>query len=135
MNARLVTVCLITAMLTGCVTSQQINEKITPWQTSQLVQLLDSWGPPTKQQTVAGRNYLIWNDTETSSSPDFGISIGIGGSRGGISINQLFAGSQEENFCSRVVEIDDTDQILGIHWSGKPSVCFDVTPNHPSQID
>ena len=132
---RLVTIILSLLLLGGCVTSQQMTEKMTPWKSSQLTQFLDSWGPPTRQQTVAGRNYLIWNNTETSSSPDFGISIGIGGSRGGISINQLFAGSEEENFCSRVVEIDAAEQILGIHWSGKPSVCFDVTPNHPTDLN
>jgi hypothetical protein len=108
-----------------------MTERISPWKTSQLSALLDSWGPPTRQQQVAGRNYLIWNNTETSSSPNVGISIGIGGSRGGISLNQLFAGSDEENFCSRVVEINDADQIIGIQWSGKPSVCFDVTPEYP----
>lgn len=123
----------IALLLSGCVTTQQVDERISPWQTAKLQQLLDAWGVPTREQKVANRHYLIWNDYQQDSGVDVGISVGGSiGRNAGISLSTLFGGTEEDNVCSRVVEIDEQQNILGIQWNGEPSTCFDVTPEKPT---
>ncbi len=133
MNIRLIISACICVLLPACVTTQQVEERITPWRKANLEQLIQAWGIPTKEQKVADRHYLIWNDYEQESGVDVGISVGGAiGRNAGLSISTLLGGNAEENVCSRVVEIDAEQNILGIQWNGAPSVCFDVTPSRVS---
>ena len=119
--------------MSGCVTSQQVDDRITPWRGASLQQLLDAWGVPTREQKVANRHYLIWNNYQEDSGVDVGISVGGSiGRNAGISLSTLLGGNAEDNVCSRVVEIDEQQNILGIQWNGEPSTCFDVTPEKPT---
>ena len=119
----------LTVILSGCVTMKQVDERIAPWRTATVQQLIDAWGVPTKEQKVASRHYLIWNNYEVDSGVDVGISVGgTIGRNAAINLSTLFGGSAEEDVCSRVVEIDAEENILGIQWNGAPSTCFDVTP-------
>ena len=119
----------VALLLSGCVTNQQVDDRITPWRGASLQQLLDAWGVPTREQKVANRHYLIWNDYQEDSGVDVGISVGGSiGRNAGISLSTLLGGTTEDNVCSRVVEIDEQQNIVGIQWNGEPSTCFDVTP-------
>lgn len=115
-------------LLSGCVSLKQADERILAWQSSNLDDLIQAWGLPTKEVTVASRNYLVWNNEKQSSDVGVGITLGTGGRHGGISLTTLLGGDAEQNMCSRVVEIDEERNILGIQWNGEPSLCFDVTP-------
>lgn len=126
---QLILVSLAFAALTGCVSMAKMDERMEPWQTASLQQIIDAWGPPTKEQTVGERIFLIWNDASQDSG--FNIGISIGGSVGrnaGVNLSTLIPGTNEESVCSRVVEIDSEQNILGVSWNGEPSTCFDVTP-------
>ena len=123
----------VTLLLSGCVTSQQVDDRITPWRGASLQQLLDAWGVPTREQKVANRHYLIWNNYQEDSGVDVGISVGGSiGRNAGISLSTLLGGNAEDSVCSRVVEIDEQQNILGIQWNGEPSTCFDVIPEKPT---
>jgi len=121
---------LLTTLLVigGCVTSQQANERINAWDSVTLNDLITAWGLPTKTQVISERKFYIWNNKDTSASPAIGLSAGSFGRRGGISIGTLFGGGSEEDFCSRVVEVDAGEQIKSIKWSGNPELCFELTP-------
>jgi len=119
---------LTALMLSGCVTMEQANERITAWDNVTLVDLITAWGLPGKEQVIADRKFYVWNNKDNSNSPAIGISAGSFGGRGGISIGTLFGGGSEENFCSRVVEVDESEQIKTIQWTGNPKLCFDLTP-------
>ena len=107
---------------------------MTPWRTATLQQIIDAWGVPTKEQKVANRHFLIWNDYEVDSGVDVGFSVGgTIGRNAAISLSTLFGGTAEEDVCSRVVEIDENENILGIQWNGAPSTCFNVTPARENQ--
>ena len=126
---RLVLLLLVTLTIAGCVTTAKMDERMTPWREASLQQIIDAWGVPTKEQKVGDRHFLIWNNISKDSGVDIGISLGGAiGRNAGISISTLLGGSAEENVCSRVVEIDAEQKILGITWNGEPSTCFDVTP-------
>ena len=123
----------LSLLLSACVTSQQVDERITPWRGASLQQILDAWGVPTREQKVGNRHYLIWNDYQQDGGVDVGISVGGAiGRNAGISLSTLLGGTAEDNVCSRVVEIDEQQNILGIQWNGEPSTCFDVTPEKPT---
>ena len=115
-------------VLTGCISTSQVNEHLGAWENVNIADLISSWGIPTKQQEIAGRKFYVWNNKENSSLPTFGVSVGSHGGNSGISINSLFGGDTEENICSRVVEVDMADKILSINWTGKPSLCYELTP-------
>jgi len=119
---------LTALMLSGCVTMEQANERITAWDNVTLADLITAWGLPGKEQVIADRKFYVWNNKDNSNSPAIGISAGSFGGRGGISIGTLFGGGSEENFCSRVVEVDESEQIKTIQWTGNPKLCFDLTP-------
>ena len=119
---------LMSGLLTGCITTSQVNERVSAWEDVTLSDLINSWGVPTKQQEITGRLFYVWNNKDNSSSPTFGVSVGSHGGHGGISISSLFGGDTEENICSRVVEVDIEDKILSINWTGKPSLCYELTP-------
>ena len=124
---------LIPLLLIGCVTTEQANSRINAWDNVTLTDLINSWGVPTKEQVIAERKFYIWNDKNNSNTPMIGVSAGSFGGRGGISISTLFGGGTEENFCSRVVEVDDQEQIKAIQWSGNPKLCFELTPKRLGQ--
>lgn len=117
-----------TLILAGCISSQQANQRITAWDTVSLSDLVNAWGVPSKEQQIASRKFYIWNNKDNSTTPAIGISAGSFGGHGGISISTLLAGGNEENFCSRVVEVNEQGQVIDIQWSGKPGLCFELTP-------
>ena len=119
---------LFSSVLMGCISTSQVNERLSAWENVNLSDLINSWGVPTKQQEIAGRKFYVWNNKANSSSPTLGVSVGSHGGHGGISISSLFGGDTEENICSRVVEVDMEDNILSINWTGKPSLCYELTP-------
>ena len=114
--------------LAGCITMEQTNQRVNAWQNVTLSDLINSWGVPTKEQVIAERKYYIWNNASNDSSPTIGLSAGSYGGHGGISIGTLLGGNTEENFCSRVVEVDADDKIQSIKWNGKPKLCYELTP-------
>ncbi|PCJ45776.1 MAG: hypothetical protein COA74_14990 [Gammaproteobacteria bacterium] len=114
--------------LTACISTSQVNERLGAWDNVTLSDLINSWGVPTKEQEIASRKFYVWNNKNNDSSPTIGVSLGSHGGRGGISISSLFGGETEENICSRVVEVDAEDNILSITWTGKPSLCYELTP-------
>jgi len=120
-------------MISGCVTTKQVDERINAWDDVTLTDLINAWGVPTKEQLIADRKFYIWNSKGTSNSPAIGISAGSFGGRGIISIGTIFGGSTEENFCSRVVEVDADEKVKNIQWTGKPSLCFDMIPERIKQ--
>ncbi|MCP4273046.1 MAG: hypothetical protein GY781_13980 [Gammaproteobacteria bacterium] len=120
-------------IISGCVTTEQANQRISAWDNVTLTDLINAWGVPTKEQEIAERKFYIWNSQGTSNTPAIGISAGSFGGRGGISIGTLFGGSTEENFCSRVVEVDSDEKVNNIQWTGKPGLCFDMTPERVIQ--
>ncbi len=115
-------------LLSGCVSKKQVDQKISAWDNVTLTDLISAWGLPGKEQVIAGRKFYVWNNKDNSNSPAIGISAGSFGGRGGISIGTLFGGGSEENFCSRVVEVGDNDQIIDIQWTGNPKLCLEMTP-------
>jgi len=115
-------------ILSGCVTSQQAEQRINAWDNVNLTDLINAWGVPSKEQEIAGRKFYIWNAKDNSSSPAISVSAGSFGGRGGISISTLFGGGAEENFCSRVVEVDVQQQVITIQWTGEPKLCYELTP-------
>jgi len=119
---------VMSGVLTGCITTSQVNDRVGAWEAMDLADLVNSWGVPTKQQEIADRKFYVWNNKDNSSSPTFGVSVGSGGRHSSISMSSFFGGDSEENICSRVVEVDMEDKILGIHWTGKPSLCYELTP-------
>ena len=119
---------LFITVLTGCISTSQVNERVGAWENVNLADLINSWGVPTKEHEIAGRKFYVWNNKDNSSSPTFGVSVGSHGGHSGISISSLFGGDTEENICSRVVEVDMEDKILSINWTGKPSLCYELTP-------
>jgi len=119
---------LFSSALTGCISSSQVNERLGAWENLNLADLINSWGVPSKQQEITGRKFYVWNNKDNRSSPTLGVSVGSFGGHGGISIGSLFGGGTDENICSRVVEVDMEDKILSINWTGKPSLCYELTP-------
>jgi len=124
---------LTVLFLNGCVTTKQVDERISAWDNVTLTDLINAWGVPSKEQVIADRKFYIWNSKGTSNSPAIGISAGSFGGRGGISLSTLFGGGREENFCSRVVEVDADERVKNIQWTGKPSLCFDMIPERIEQ--
>ncbi len=121
-------VLFMTVILTGCVSMEQTNQRINAWDNVSLTDLFNSWGVPTKEQRIAERKFYIWNSKDSSNTPTIGVSLGSYGGHGGISVSSLFGGGREENFCSRVVEVDAEEQIKSIQWTGEPKLCYDLTP-------
>ena len=115
-------------LLMGCVSMTQVNQRINDWENISLSDLINSWGVPTKQQVIAERTFYIWNNISNDNSPTVGLSAGSFGGHGGISLGTVFGGNAEENFCSRVVEVDKEDNIKSIKWNGKPKLCYESTP-------
>lgn len=119
-------ICLL--LLGGCVTTQQAEQRISAWDNVTLSDLINSWGIPTKEQLIAERKFYIWNDKDNQNIPAIALSAGRFGGRGGISISTLFGGRYEENFCSRVVEVDSDENVITIQWTGDPGLCYELTP-------
>ena len=119
---------VISLILLGCTTMEQANGRISAWQNSSLDNLVQAWGLPTKEQTIGSRKFYVWTSHDASNSPAIGISLGTGGRHGGISLATLFGGGHEEDYCSRVVEVDKQEAIIGIQWNGDPSLCYKATP-------
>lgn len=119
---------ILALTLTACVTMQQADARVQAWQETTLDTLIKAWGLPDKEQTIASRKFYVWNSLDDSTSPTVGISLGTGGRHGGISLGTLLGGDSEQNYCSRVVEVDANDNIIGIQWNGEPSLCYEVTP-------
>ena len=119
-------------MLSGCISMEQANNRINAWENVTLTDLINAWGVPSKEQKIDGRKFYIWNNKDLDRSPTIGVSAGSFGGHGGISISSLFGGGTEENFCSRVVEIDvnanGKETIKTIQWTGKPKLCYELTP-------
>ena len=124
---KLIIACLILPLM-GCVSMQQTNQRINAWQNVTLTDLINSWGVPTKEQVIAKKKFYIWNNTSSGSSPAIGLSAGSFGGRGGISISTIFGGNRDENFCSRVVEVDADNNVTSVKWNGRPKLCYDLTP-------
>ena len=121
-------VLLSAIFLTGCVSMEQANQRIYAWDNVTLTDLINSWGVPSKEQEIADRKFYIWNSSNSSNAPTIGISLGSFGGHGGISISSLFGGGAEENFCSRVVEVNAEEHVKAIQWTGDPKLCYDLTP-------
>ena len=114
--------------LTACVSMQEADNRVLAWQTTNLDTLIQAWGLPDKEQVIASRKFYVWNSLDNSTGPTIGVSVGTGGRRGGISLGTLLGGDSEQNYCSRVVEVDANDNIVGIQWNGDPALCYEVTP-------
>jgi len=119
---------MLTFLLAGCVSMKQAEQRISAWDNVTLTDLINAWGIPSKEQEIANRKFYIWNDKNNSNTPTIGISAGSFGGRGGISISTLFGGGEEENFCSRVVEVDLEQKVKAIQWTGDPTLCYELTP-------
>ena len=132
---RLMIIAISIAMLAGCVTTQQANERIYAWKDVTLDDLITAWGVPKREQEIAGRKFYVWSDKDTSTSPAISVSTGSYGSRGGISIGTLFGGGSEDDFCSRVAEVDEVGKVKNIQWSGDASLCYDLTPEKASKSE
>lgn len=128
MRTASIIVLVTSLLLSGCATKSQVDARIQPWQTASLDQIIAAWGLPTREQMVGQRRFLIWNNQKTSADVDVGIRVGSFGRHGGISVGTLLFGGGEENICSRVVEVNDKEQVIGIQWNGDPGVCLNVTP-------
>lgn len=127
-----VILCLL-FILSGCVTIEQVDQRVSAWNNVTLTDLINSWGVPTKDQSIAGRKFYSWNNKANSSNPTIGLSFGSRGGHSGVSVSTLFGGDMEENMCSRVVEVDENEQVKSIQWSGEPELCFEVTPERLGQ--
>lgn len=114
--------------LSACVTLEDADKRVQAWKNTELNTLIKAWGLPDKEQVISQRKFYVWNSLADSNSPSIGISVGTGGRHGGISLGTILGGNTEQNFCSRVVEVDANDNIIGIQWNGDPAVCYDVTP-------
>ena len=125
----------VTLLLSGCISSSQVNERISAWDNVALNDLINAWGVPTKTQVIAQRKFHVWNSKADANSPAFGISVGSHGRHSGISISSLFGGDNQENVCSRVVEVDGADNILSITWTGDKTLCYELTPEKIEAIE
>lgn len=119
---------VLLALLTGCVTMQEADARVQAWNKTELNTLIKAWGLPDKEQVIGQRKFYVWNSLDNSNNPTIGISLGTGGRRGGISLGTILGGDAEQNYCSRVVEVDANENIIGIQWNGEPSLCYEVTP-------
>lgn len=68
------------------------------WMGKNLDEIIDVWGYPDKQKNIAGRKLYLW-------------------SQGTYRVENAL-GTRTTDFCTRMIEVDDSKTIIGTKWKG-----------------
>ena len=79
--------------------------------------VIADWGFPTSERTIAGRNLVVWEETEVTY--DGVPQIGIGGDIGNASVTATIPlGEPRELSCNRVLQINRQEIVIGASLEG-----------------
>ena len=79
-----------------------MDEVMQSWKNEKLDDLIDHWGYPDSETTIANRHIFVWSNGYTLYP-------------NGVAINSVNAYGV---FCKRVVEVNNDNIIIGAEWSG-----------------
>ena len=105
----------IAALVSGCSTFSDIDEGIEVMRGKPINDLIDVLGFPASQQTVAGRRFVTWSTSHTTS----GVTAVPNFTGGPVT----YAPTSNTYSCTIKVEIDEQDRILGHDLEGNIGGC------------
>lgn len=117
--------------LAGCasVSPATVNSRMQSWYGVSADALMDKWGVPAQTNKVDGQDWLIYRQSQQSSSPSVGIGIGGGGGHVFGSVGTVFGGSKTTGCVRQVVVM--AGKVVQIRWQGDPQLCLKLTPPRP----
>ena len=74
---------------------------MTSWKDSHISEVIDQWGYPSRQQTIAGKKLYLWEESVTAL-----YTLTPGSISGGTWT------------CKRILEVNDEEKVISWQWSG-----------------
>lgn len=91
-------------LLQNCANAACVGRKCTmdavmeSWMGRNLDEIVEAWGYPDSQKTIAGRKLYIWSQGTYKAKNAFG--------------------SRTVDYCTRIVETNESKTIIGANWKG-----------------
>ena len=112
---------VIMLMLTGC-TGRTMNRVITSWQGATLDEVVQAWGYPSGEKTIAGHHLYSWDEYHGASASG---GFWPGAQKwGGVSVH--------DEYCTRILEVGGDNRIIGGQWEGTDCPKLFSSWEHPA---
>lgn len=96
-----------------------MDKALSSWIGYPIKSIIDSWGYPDSQQTIAGQNIYIWEDRTTMQDSTYEKSYVKKDSKGRTYVeSQTSGGGTTEFYCRKIIEVDANDNISGYKYKG-----------------
>ena len=115
----------------GCASIKpaEVDTKLSAWQGSDIDTVIQTWGVPTADREINGKQYAEWNTREIKNRPSF--NIGVGGFGGNFfgSIGTTLFGGKKDLYCTVQVGYNEQGTVTQTNWSGDPDACNSAIPD------
>lgn len=114
----------------GCASIKpaEVDSKLAAWQGSNIDTLIQTWGVPSADREINGKQYAEWNTREIKNRPSF--NIGVGGFGGNFfgSIGTTLFGGKKDVYCTVQVGYNEQGTVTQTNWNGDPDACNSAIP-------
>lgn len=121
---------IATMLSVGCASIKpaEVDSRLAAWQGANIDTVIQTWGVPTADREINGKQYAEWNTREMKNNPSF--NIGIGGFGGNFfgSIGTTLFGGKENIYCTVQVGYNAEGTVVRSSWSGDPDACDSAIP-------
>lgn len=118
------------AFAVGCasVKPAEIESKLSAWNGANIDTVIQTWGVPSADREINGKQYAEWNTREIQNRPSF--NIGLGGFGGNFfgSIGTSLFGGKKDTYCTVQVGYNEAGTVTNTSWNGDPDACDSAVP-------
>lgn len=135
-SLKILTISSLAVLLsTGCASIKpaEVDTKLSAWQGSNIDTVIQTWGVPSADREINGKQYAEWNTREIKNRPSF--NIGVGGFGGNFfgSIGTTLFGGKKDVYCTVQVGYNKQGIVTQTNWSGDPDACNSAIPDREEQ--
>ncbi len=96
-------------LLSGCGTKTVMNSIMSSWEGCHIDKVIDQWGYPDYEKTVAGHKLFVWEHNKSEFYTG--------------STNTLY---KIKEYCTRTLEVDDNNIVISWEWKGNDCPSFEL---------
>jgi len=107
------------SMAEVCHSEPFMDKALSSWIGYPLKSIINAWGYPDSQQTIAGQNIYIWEERSTMRESTYERSYVKTDKKGRTYVDSYTSGGGTTDFyCRKIIEVDAKDNITGYKYKG-----------------
>ncbi len=110
-------------LVASCANFIETNQSMGSWLGEDINTVIQNWGYPDEEKTIAGKKLIVWNSERVIQDvdyiPSYGSRFNGNGANRKVRYNRIYTNYTGK--CSRILEIDKNNKIIG--WDIKGDDC------------